>query len=474
MSQDEATKFRLEGNDFFRAKKYFDACRCYESALTFCGDSDNSQIAILYTNLSASQLQIEKISEAVESANKAIEHDKSYVKAYYRCGQALASCLDFKGAYDSYLAAAKIQPNVKAWRDLMQDAKNRLYSMKLREAMSSDDLESLAESVDQTTGEPVPIPEFTVEYARQLMDELSNDNRPRVAVVREMLNKMKEVHKKMDNIVNVQRKGIIRVVGDTHGQYQDVLHIFKTFGEPSSENPYLFNGDYVDRGSMGVEIVLTLFAWKLAIPDSIYLNRGNHETKMMNQMYGFEKECTSKYSKAMYQAFSEFFNTLPLGHILNGKVLIVHGGLFSDTSVTIDSLQKMDRFGQPPESGPLNDILWSDPMDEKGLAPSPRGVTRTFGPDITQDFLDRNNLQLLIRSHQVQENGYGVMHNGKCITVFSAPNYIGQMGNKGAIVRLVFNDDYSLKETEYDQFTAEPIPSKYPPMKYASFNNFFS
>ena len=193
----------------------------------------------------------------------------------------------------------------------------------------------------------------------------------------------------------------------------------------------------------------------------------------MNQMYGFENECTKKYNRKMFEAFSDFFNTMPLGHIINGQVLIVHGGLFSNQTVTIESLQNMPRVSQPPESGPLNDILWSDPMEEKGLAPSPRGVTRTFGPDITENFLTRNHLDLLIRSHQVQENGYGVMHNGKCITVFSAPNYIGQMGNKGAVVLLKFGDDLKLVSKEFQQFDAQPIPVGYPPMKYASLGRFF-
>ena len=193
----------------------------------------------------------------------------------------------------------------------------------------------------------------------------------------------------------------------------------------------------------------------------------------MNSLYGFEKECISKYGKAMYDQFSDFFNCLPLGHVINDRILIVHGGLFNDQTVTIKALNsdpKYNRFSQPPQNGPLNDILWSDPMVQNGFAPSPRGVTSTFGPDVTEKFLQNNHLELLIRSHQVQEKGVLEMHNQKCITVFSAPNYVGQMRNLGAVVKIVFNNDGSIKEKEFQTFEARPIPPEYPPMKYASFN----
>ena len=149
-------------------------------------------------------------------------------------------------------------------------------------------------------------------------------------------------------------------------------------------------------------------------------------------------------------------------------MFVVHGGLPSDPSITIDKIQHINRIRQPPESGPINDMLWSDPMDKKGLAPSPRGITSTFGPDITERFLAANKLDLVIRSHEAQENGYHVQHGGKCITVFSAPNYMGQMRNKGAICNITF------REGGYDapklvHIDAEPIPAKYPPMRYASF-----
>ena len=80
------------------------------------------------------------------------------------------------------------------------------------------------------------------------------------------------------------------ICGDTHGQYYDLCNIFELNGYPSPSNPYLFNGDFVDRGSFSLENVLTLFCWKLLYPDSVHLLRGNHETVNMNKMYGFEGE----------------------------------------------------------------------------------------------------------------------------------------------------------------------------------------
>jgi serine/threonine-protein phosphatase 5 len=187
----------------------------------------------------------------------------------------------------------------------------------------------------------------------------------------------------------------------------------------------------------------------------------------MNAPYGFENECRAKLSTDAFRNFSKLFNHLPVGHIINKTVLVVHGGLFSDQNVTIETIQKMPRFSQPPDRGPMNDILWSDPMDRLGFAPSPRGVTIQFGPDVTDRFLRENRLRLLIRSHQVQYNGFLVQHNGKCITVFSAPNYMGRIRNKGAIVVLGFGEE-DAPIVEYKQFLAQPIPANFRPMMYAN------
>lgn len=69
------------------------------------------------------------------------------------------------------------------------------------------------------------------------------------------------------------------------------------------------------------------------------------------------------------------------------------------------------------------DLLWSDPQPQNGRGFSKRGVGIQFGPDITEQFCAMNKLDYIIRSHEVKAVGYEVAHNGKCITVFSAPNY---------------------------------------------------
>ena len=86
----------------------------------------------------------------------------------------------------------------------------------------------------------------------------------------------------------------LTVCGDTHGQYFDLCNIFKINGHPSVDNPYLFNGDFVDRGSWGLEVFMTLLGWFLHDPKCMYLTRGNHETKSMNELYGFEGEVRHK------------------------------------------------------------------------------------------------------------------------------------------------------------------------------------
>lgn len=101
----------------------------------------------------------------------------------------------------------------------------------------------------------------------------------------------------------------------------------------------------------------------------------------------------------------------------------MHGGLFSRDDVTLQEIREIDRNRQPPDEGLMCELLWSDPQPQMGRAPSKRGVGVQFGPDVTQNFLTTNSLDYIVRSHEVKNDGYEVGHDGKCITVFSAPNY---------------------------------------------------
>ena len=163
-----------------------------------------------------------------------------------------------------------------------------------------------------------------------------------------------------------------------------------------------------------------------------------------------------------YDLFTAIFNALPLAHTLNGKVFICHGGLFDKDGIKVSEINKVNRFNQPPESGIFNELLWSDPSELPGRSPSKRGTGVAFGPDVVENFLKDNNMELLVRSHEVKEKGYYVEPNGKCITIFSAPNYCDSVGNLGAFI--TFKEDMKPEFTTFEAVPHPPIR----PMAYSS------
>lgn len=183
-------------------------------------------------------------------------------------------------------------------------------------------------------------------------------------------------------------------------------------GMPSVDNPYLFNGDFVDRGSFSCEVVLTLFALKALYPKHMNLARGNHETLTMNRLYGFEGECKAKYSETFFDLCLEAFRWLPLAHVIRGAdaapntgIFVVHGGLFSKDNVTLEMIKNIVRTEEIPDTGLASEMLWSDPQPTPGRSPSKRGVGFSFGPDVTNAFLTKNNLSLVVRAHEVKPKG---------------------------------------------------------------------
>ncbi len=128
----------------------------------------------------------------------------------------------------------------------------------------------------------------------------------------------------------------ICVVGDLHGQYFDMLNMIQKAGEPGTIN-YLFLGDYVDRGILGIEVVLFLISLKLNEPKTVVLLRGNHESRNMTEAFTFREEVLERFDLEVYDLFMETFDALPVAALIAKKYLAMHGGISPD-------LQKLEQI----------------------------------------------------------------------------------------------------------------------------------
>ncbi|XP_042277744.1 serine/threonine-protein phosphatase with EF-hands 2 isoform X1 [Thunnus maccoyii] len=379
---------------------------------------------------------------------------------------------------------------------------------------------------------------LTVEQAVGLVEAFRNKKQLHSRYVLQLLLETWKLLRMFPNISRIStcQSKEITICGDLHGQLEDLLLIFYKNGMPSMEKPYVFNGDFVDRGRDSIEILLILFAFLLVYPTEVHLNRGNHEDHIINLRYGFTKEVLSKYKmhgKRILKLLQKIFSWLPLATVIDQKVLVLHGGISNTTDLSI--LARVDRHNyvsalRPPKKRhrssagmsidsdmeedwtsklcqrrasltcpkPLGtrssfqnrslqdfsdrikgsvddeeirqrrasifiennetqsmptesvnsdnaeeewrqilDLLWSDPMSQDGCIPNElRGGGCYWGPDVTEDFLNRHNLQLIIRSHECKQDGYEFCHNRKILTLFSASNYYDVGSNRGAYVKL--------------------------------------
>ena len=213
----------------------------------------------------------------------------------------------------------------------------------------------------------------------------------------------------------------VKIVGDIHGQYTDLLRTFEMCGFPPNSN-YLFLGDYVDRGKKSLETILLLFCYKLKYPENFFLLRGNHESANVTRVYGFYDECKRRCNVKIWKTFIDAFNCLPIAAIVASKIFCVHGGL-SPSLTHMDDIRQIARPTDVPDYGLLNDLLWSDPADmEADWESNERGVSYCFGKKVIMDFLQRNDFDLVCRAHMVVEDGYEFFQDRVLVTVFSAPN----------------------------------------------------
>ena len=224
----------------------------------------------------------------------------------------------------------------------------------------------------------------------------------------------------------------IKVCGDIHGQFYDLLRIFEFQGYPD-ESSYLFLGNYVDFGNQGIEVLCLLLCYKIKFPENFFLLRGNHESAYLNRLNGFCDECKRKFDIKIWKSFVNLFNYLPVAALIEDKIFCVHGGLSPELK-KIENIQNLKRPSDVPKVGLLCDLLFSDPDDVDFYGENENGISITFGEKVVHSFIKNNDIDLIVRGNQVVEKGYEFFANQKLLTIFSAPNFRDQYHNSACIL----------------------------------------
>ncbi len=317
----------------------------------------------------------------------------------------------------------------------------------------------------------------TAGVAKSIIDVYKQGGRLSIRAVHKLLRLCYRSFKTLANTsaLQVGADDRMTIVGDIHGQLTDLLYILDHSGLPSKHNKYIFNGDFVDRGPMGVEVMCVMMSLYLGNPGQVVMNRGNHEDFAICCVYGFQQECCTKYDEITFGMFVEVFNWLPLFATINDSIFVLHGGLFHNKDVTLKELDCIKRtefsLKDMPESGESleearrdekeefykqlqRDALWSDPSTTDGLAVSNRGAGVMFGPDVTRAFCRLNDIKMIVRSHECCRSGFELPYSN-CVdegdknliaTIFSASDYGG--GGNSAAYMVFTHIEHTLEEAD--------------------------
>jgi diadenosine tetraphosphatase ApaH/serine/threonine PP2A family protein phosphatase len=286
--------------------------------------------------------------------------------------------------------------------------------------------------------------------------------------VMRILDELKLLLMQTETLIEIQSPVVI--VGDIHGQYEDLQELFRT-AEIKNKTPestrFLFMGDYVDRGHFSLNTFLLLATYKLSYQDRIFLLRGNHECRQVTMQYGLHTECVTNYGHSgIWTALMRIFDLLPSAALIDNCVFSVHGGLSPELPF-IRRLATIRRIQELPDNGILADLAWSDPGDFKDsdFRPNSRGAGYLFGENALHKFCRLNKLKLMTRSHQLAKDGYqwhfptkstkeGPI-KGKLLTVWSAPNYC--YTQKNAATFLLLEDPMTVELVPFKESAARIV-----------------
>ncbi len=205
-------------------------------------------------------------------------------------------------------------------------------------------------------------------------------------------------------------------IGDTHCAV-DVTE--KVFEQYNNMDKIVFLGDYVDRGDTGMENLMLIMSKLIEEPGKVVVLRGNHESPLTNENYGFYDEVLSKYDKDTYYHTADLFSIMPYATVVNGY-FCVHGGIASGLK-NIEEIKDLPLNDIVPDNPIAFEMLWNDPRDMiNGFIPNPRGDNIFYyGSDVVNEFLENNNINGIIRGHETAD-GFRDDMNGKVVTVFSS------------------------------------------------------
>ena len=253
-----------------------------------------------------------------------------------------------------------------------------------------------------------------------------------------------------------------KIFGNIYGVYNDLMRFFESYGNPSDNiqngdinvMQYIFLGDFCDRGLYSLETVLLLFALKIKYPNFIYLIRGHHEDKNINELYGLGQECKERLNddinkeNSIFNLINKVFDYLPFGVIIDGTTLLIHGGI----GCSIEKLDDINNINRPIsvvhdvkniEELHVIDLLYSEYDDNENnynvnneRDKMKKGFIVKYGKKRLDSFLNNNNINLLITAHQFVKDGFCTFNNDKLLVLFSATNYMDKYNNIGAMITI--------------------------------------
>lgn len=239
-----------------------------------------------------------------------------------------------------------------------------------------------------------------------------------------------------DQIVMEMEPPLI-IVGGIFAHFYDLLSIFETYGYPPVRK-YLFLGDIIGKGKENIETITLLLCLKVQYPSCVFFIRGYNELSFVNQSNGFRTEVLKRYDQELYDDFNKLFSYFPIAAVIGSRILCINSGI-SNEILSVDQISVNVRPCEITKQNPIFQFLSSipDPSIDRWSDPQEPGNLR-FGVSALKEFLSSNKLQMIIRSHDIVDEGYEFPLNGdeSILTLSSMPSYNNKDEKNGCILEM--------------------------------------